>query len=151
MLRSKRAAVALLMAVPSAHTFSSQGGPVPIDGLCTALVSFASEGCTKATPTPNKDACVAEFEEYDTTGDGNFGEKEAQAAIDAVPAQLVKALEKVDVEKGCVGEQVSRIVQDEHLSGPSRGLSVPGLSVLLQVVAALLEIWGCNPNATSEC
>jgi len=88
------------------RTFSSQGGPVPIDGLCTALVSFASEGCTKATPTPNKDACVAEFEEYNTTGDGNFGEKEAQAAIDAVPAQLVKALETGHAPAGL-----------EHLSG----------------------------------
>ena len=111
-LRSMRAAVTLLMVMPTANTFSSQVRPVPIDGLCAALVSFANEGCTKATPLkPNEAACVAEFEDYEATGDRSLGEKEVKAAIDAVPVQLAKALKAVDVKKGCVGEQVSRIVQ----------------------------------------
>lgn len=141
-----RAAVTLLMVMPTAHTFSSQLGPVPIDGLCAALVSFANEGCTKATLAPNEEACVAEFEEYDATGDGSLEEKEVKAAIDAVPAQLAKALEVVDVEKGCVGEQVSRIVQVQEgkrrLTDITMGDIITGYHKLLLMVFVICD--PCN-------
>ena len=80
-------------------------------------------------PHTNEDTCITEFDEFDATGDSSLGEKEVKAAIDAIPTQLAKALEAVDIEKGCVGEQVRRIVQEVQ-EGKRRLNSQTGLAVV---------------------
>ena len=106
-------AVAALLggALPPAQPLSSQLGPVPIDDLCAALVSFANKGCSEATPKPDEETCISQLAEYDATGDGKLGTDESEAATDAV-SSLAMALEAVDVEAGCVREQVIRIFEE---------------------------------------
>ena len=142
----------LSLAIIGAQGFSAlQKKPVdtiPVGTLCDELVRFANLGCGEATPEQDKRDCEAEMKRHSTSGT-MFGLDDAQAALDAVPQELLEELEQVDVVSKCVRDEVRRIVAldvEARLTQHKRALESPdgGYVAILAIVYGMIKTFFDN-------